>query len=67
MWDYLIAMIVIPVLLLGWLLVQQIARRFSRANPHQGPHREEGAGCGSSCMCSSGGSCRREDHSANYQ
>jgi hypothetical protein len=62
--DYLIAMTAIPALLLGWLLVQRLSRMFSRANPQLGPHREEGAGCGSSCMCSSGGSCKRSDHPA---
>jgi len=52
--DFLIAMLVIPLLLLGWLVVQSIARLFARKHPEFGPAREEGAGCGSSCMCSKG-------------
>jgi hypothetical protein len=60
--DYLIAMTIIPILLLGWLVVQSIARRFAMRHPEFGPHREEGAGCHKSCLCS-GGSCqRRGDH-----
>jgi hypothetical protein len=62
MLDYLIAMSIVPILLLGWLVVQSIARHFSKLHPEFGPHREEGSGCGKSCMCS-GGSCQRhEDH-----
>jgi hypothetical protein len=57
--DYLIAMGIVPILLLGWLVVQSITRRFSKLHPEFGPHREEGTGCGKSCMCS-GGSCQRQ-------
>ncbi len=47
-------------LLLGWLLVQQVARQFSRRHPELGPHREEGGGCGGHCHCGGGnGECRR--------
>ncbi|MET0091363.1 MAG: chemotaxis protein [Candidatus Thiodiazotropha sp.] len=62
MLDYLIAMTLIPLLLLGWLIVQSIARRFSKLHPEYGPHREEGGGCGSSCLCSSGSCQRQGDH-----
>jgi hypothetical protein len=63
MLDYLIAMGMVPILLLGWLVVQSITRRYSNMHPEFGPHREEGSGCGKSCMCS-GGSCQRHgDHS----
>ena len=61
MLDYLIAMGIVPVLLLGWLVVQSITRRYSKMHPEFGPHREEGSGCGKSCMCS-GGSCQRQGH-----
>jgi len=45
----------IMALLLGWLLVQQAARQFSKRHPELGTHREEGGGCastGGSCGCS---------------
>lgn len=56
-WEYLVAMLLLPVLLLAWLLVQRAARRVAAAHPELGPAREEGSGCGSSCGCGSGG-CR---------
>ncbi|MCU7904578.1 MAG: chemotaxis protein [Candidatus Thiodiazotropha sp. (ex Epidulcina cf. delphinae)] len=60
--DYLIAITIIPMLLLGWLIVQSIARRFAKLHPESGPPREEGSGCGKSCPCS-GGSCQHQgDH-----
>lgn len=60
MLDYLIAMIAVPTLLLGWLIVQQITRQFAKAHSEFGPPREEGAGCGKSCMCSGNGRCERK-------
>jgi hypothetical protein len=63
MLDYLIAMLAIPLLLISWLLVQQLVRRFALAHPEFGPPREEGGGCGKSCSCSGGGSCKsRKSH-----
>jgi hypothetical protein len=44
--DNLICMTMIPLLQLGWLIVQSIARRFAQSHPEIGPPREEGAGCG---------------------
>lgn len=61
-WDYVIAMTVIPALFLGWLVVQHVTRAFAKAHPEFGPPREEGAGCGKSCMCGSGGSCKTKKH-----
>lgn len=60
MWDYLIAILVVPALLIGWLLVQQLGRNYARAHPEYGAAREEGGGCGKSCACS-GSSCQRKD------
>ena len=54
--DYLVAMTVIPMMLLGWILVQHWARRFAARHPEFGPAREEGGGCGGGCSCS-GGQC----------
>jgi hypothetical protein len=60
--NYIIAMTIIPLLLLGWLVIQSITRRFSKLHPDMGPHKEEGMGCGKSCQCS-GNSCQRQgDH-----
>jgi hypothetical protein len=61
--DYLIAMTLIPLLLLGWLSVQSITRRFSKQHPELGPHKEEGTGCGTSCLCGANRCQRQGDHS----
>jgi hypothetical protein len=54
-----IAVVSILILLLGWLLVQQLARLFARNHPELGPAREEGQGCGTSCGCHGKGSCKK--------
>lgn len=59
--DFIIASIAILVLLSGWLFVQQLARRYAARHPEFGPAREEGSGCGKSCMCA-GGSCDKHAH-----
>jgi hypothetical protein len=56
--DFVIASVAILALLCGWLFVQQLARRFAAQHPEFGPAREEGSGCGHSCLCT-GGSCDR--------
>ena len=60
MLDALLAAGLILLLLLGWIAVQQAARRFAARHPEFGPAREEGSGCGSGCGCS-GGSCARRN------
>lgn len=57
MWKYVIAMTMVPLLLIGWLLIQQLGRRSANAHPELGSYREEGGGCGKSCGCQ-GGSCK---------
>ena len=59
MFRILAAMLLVPALLLGWIVVQEIARRFARTHPELGAFREEGGGCGKNCGCH-GGQCRRE-------
>jgi len=50
--NYLIALTALMGMLLMWVSVQAMARRFALRHPHLGPLREEGAGCGSgSCSC----------------
>jgi hypothetical protein len=61
MLDYLIASALILLMLLGWIVVQHLARQFSRRHPEFGAHREEGGGCGGNCACSSGNSCRNRE------
>lgn len=58
--KYLIAIVAVAGLLAGWLTVQHLARGYARRHPEFGPAREEGAGCGSSCLCSARGSCSRK-------
>ena len=60
MLDFLIAMVAIFSALMGWIWVQQLARRFAERYPQFGPAREEGSGCGRSCMCA-GGTCSKKD------
>lgn len=54
--DFIIAIVGVLLLLSGWLFVQYLARRYAARHPEFGPAREEGSGCGKSCMCT-GGSC----------
>jgi len=54
--DFIIASVAILALLSCWLFVQQLARRYADRHPEFGPAKEEGSGCGKSCMCA-GGSC----------
>ena len=60
LYDYLIAIVLVPLLLLSWLLVQACARSHARSHPEFGPAREEGVGCGKSCLCS-GGQCEQRE------
>lgn len=62
--DFIIAIGGVFLLLLGWVLVQTMARAFAARHPQFGPAREEGGGCGSSCQCS-GGSCRKKQTETN--
>ena len=60
--DYIIAMLVVPILLISWLLVQQYARRFAKRHPEFGAFRE-GGGCGSNCGCGKVNSCKNKNQS----
>lgn len=60
--DYLIAMLVIPVLFGAWIVVQRIVKEFALRHPEFGPPREEGGGCGSSCGCSGKKACKNRDN-----
>jgi len=60
MLDYLLATGLILLLLVGWILVQQGARKFAARHPEFGPAKEEGSGCGKSCSCRRG-QCDKEN------
>lgn len=61
MYHYLAAVALILALLLGWIVVQQIARMFAARHPGLGAYREEG-GCGSGrCGSCAGDACRSGD------
>jgi hypothetical protein len=55
-----IAISSILLLMFGWLGVQHLTRLYALRHPEFGPPREEGGGCGKSCGCKGGGSCKRE-------
>ncbi len=59
--DYLLAVLVILLSLLGWVMVQHWSRAFAARHPEFGPARNEGENCGSSCLCGSSGRCARRD------
>ena len=60
MMQYLIAMLVVPILLIGWLVVQHYARKYAEAHPELGKYREEGGGCGKTCGCRDKSSCKKD-------
>lgn len=64
--DFIIASVGIGLLLIGWLAVQQLARYYAARHPEFGPVREEGGGCGKSCLCAGGSCTRREVHEATH-
>lgn len=59
--SYIAAVAVIFGLFLCWMLVQYLARAFARRHPEFGPAREEGGGCGKTCLCAGSGQCRLKD------
>jgi len=54
--EFLAASVVIFAVMVGWLYVQDLYRRFAQRNPELGPFRSEG-GCDGSCSCHQG-TCR---------
>lgn len=66
MWQYLIAMLLVPLLLVGWLFIQQWGRNFARSHPELGTFREEGGGCGKSCGCK-GSRCQHRKRKENTE
>lgn len=64
--DFFIASLGIGLLLIGWLAIQQFASHYAARHPEFGPAREEGSGCGKSCLCDGGSCARREAHEAAH-
>ena len=52
--EFLMTSVVIFTVMVGWLYVQDLYRRFAQRHPELGPFRGEG-GCGGSCSCKQGG------------
>ena len=58
--NYIAAVAVTLIVLLGWVAVQQLSRLFTKRHPELGPSTQERGGCGGggSCLCG-GGACRK--------
>lgn len=56
--------IIIFSLLMTWILVQQMARKFAANHPELGEAKEEGLGCGKTCGCKQG-ICESEGYGKN--
>ena len=54
--DYIIAALVFPALVILWVVVENIARKFALKHPELGPPRDPG-GCGGCCGSDSKTSC----------
>jgi len=65
--EFLIAIISILLLLSGWLLIQHWTRQYAERHPEFGPAKEEGSGCGKSCLCSNGRCKSKQQTSENIQ
>ncbi len=52
--DLIIAISLVMAVLGGWIFVQKLARDYAARHPEFGPAKEEGSGCGKSCLCRNG-------------
>ncbi|MGB5277241.1 MAG: hypothetical protein WBO16_06990 [Gammaproteobacteria bacterium] len=64
--DIIVAIGFITALMAGWIAVQHLARSYAARHPEFGPAREEGSGCGKSCLCTGGSCARQEVHDATH-
>ncbi len=60
MLKFVVAPLVILTVLLGWIGVQQLYRRFALRHPEYGPYRDDDTGCGSGCLCGSNKACGKQ-------
>ena len=54
------AIVLIFLLLLGWILVQHLARAYAARHAELGPAREEGGGCSLICLCRDTSACPKK-------
>jgi len=59
MFNLLITIIIIFSILITWVLIQQVARKYASKHPELGPMKEEGLGCGKTCGCKT--TCKLSD------
>ncbi len=60
MLKFVVAPLVILTVLLGWVGVQHLYRRFALRHPEYGPFRDGDMGCGGGCLCDSGKACAKK-------
>jgi len=58
--NLIISVTLIFSLLILWVLVQQISRKFAGSHPEFGSVKEEGLGCGKNCGCSNKSNCKEK-------
>lgn len=64
--KFVLASLVILAVLVGWLYVQELYRRFAQRHPDLGPYRKVG-GCDGSCSCSQGSCPTTQPGSADHR
>ncbi len=57
--NLIVTILIIFSVLIAWVLIQQVARKYAADHPEMGPVKEEGLGCGKTCGCKT--SCKKED------
>lgn len=57
---YIVSIIIIFLVLLGWILAQHMARLFAAKHSEFGPAKEEGGGCSLLCLCKNSDNCAKE-------
>ena len=62
LFKYIITILIILGLMVGWIAVQHLARLFAARHPEFGPAREEGGGCGGLfCLCKDKMACPKQN------
>jgi hypothetical protein len=61
LFTYIITILIILVLMVGWIAVQHLSRWFAARHPEFGAAREEGGGCGGLfCFCKDKLTCPKQ-------